>query len=58
MVLMLVCTFNPFYVGPCPPGCVAPLTKGTPCCPSPCCGPCGPCCGPCGSCCSSCACGW
>ncbi|EDV30898.1 uncharacterized protein Dana_GF19688 [Drosophila ananassae] len=56
MVLMLVCSFDPFYIGPCPPGCLAPLKGGccSPCC-GPCCGPCGPCCSPC---CSSCPCGW
>ncbi|KAH8413039.1 hypothetical protein KR009_007591 [Drosophila setifemur] len=44
MVLMYCCSFNPFYIGPCPPGCLAPLKGGAPCC-SPCCGPCGGCCG-------------
>ncbi|XP_017064511.1 male-specific sperm protein Mst84Db [Drosophila eugracilis] len=60
MVLMLCCSFDPFYVGPCPPGCLAPLMGGTPLCG---CGPCGGCCSPCCGCgpcggCSSCPCGW
>ncbi|KAH8419479.1 hypothetical protein KR222_008150 [Zaprionus bogoriensis] len=55
--MYIVCKFNPFYVGPCPPGCLVPAGQ--------CCGPCGPCrsccgpcCGPCGGCCSSSPCGW
>ncbi|XP_030080324.1 male-specific sperm protein Mst84Dd [Drosophila hydei] len=65
--MLIVCKFDPFYVGPCPPGCLVPAGRcGGSCCgPScgSCCGPsCGSCCGPCGPCgspgCTSCPCGW
>ncbi|KAH8392178.1 hypothetical protein KR215_002527 [Drosophila sulfurigaster] len=47
--MYIVCKFDPFYVGPCPPGVLVPAGG--------CCGPCGPCRACCGGCSTSC-CGW